>query len=59
MFKRKHSILRALGAPLVLVVPALSMAEVDTSEWACESCPFDQGYRAKVSAGAARPRSPQ
>ena len=52
MFKRKHSILRALGAPLVLAVPALSMAEVDTSEWACESCPFDQGYRAKVSAGA-------
>ena len=52
MFNRKRSIRRALVAPLVLAVPALALAEVDTSEWACESCPFDQGYRAKVSAGA-------
>lgn len=39
-------------APLMMLAPALSAAEVDTSEWACESCPFDQGYRAQVSAGA-------
>ncbi len=28
-------------------------ADVDVSGWACESCPFDSGYRAEYSAGAA------
>ena len=37
---------------LFLLVPAVAAAEVDTSEWACEYCPFDEGYRAKISAGA-------
>ncbi len=41
---------RALVA--LLLAPALSWAEVDTSEWACESCPFDAGYRASIDAGA-------
>ena len=49
---RKRSIRRALVAPLVALAPAISFAQVDTSDWACESCPFDQGYRAKISAGA-------
>ena len=35
----------------LLLVPALSYAQVDTSDWACESCPFDEGYRAKIAAG--------
>ncbi|MDJ0794038.1 MAG: MtrB/PioB family decaheme-associated outer membrane protein [Woeseiaceae bacterium] len=34
------------------LVPALGAAEVDTSDWACESCPFDDGYRANVDVGA-------
>jgi hypothetical protein len=43
---------RTLVAALVLLAPAISLAQVDTSEWACESCPFDQGYRAEIDAGA-------
>jgi MtrB/PioB family decaheme-associated outer membrane protein len=49
--KRTYS-RRALLAPLALLVPGISMAQVDTSEWACESCPFDEGYRAQVEVGA-------
>ena len=37
---------------LFLLAPAVAAAEVDTSEWACEYCPFDDGYRAKIRAGA-------
>jgi MtrB/PioB family decaheme-associated outer membrane protein len=51
MLKTKRSMRRALVAPLVLIA-APSMAQVDTSEWACEACPFEQGYRANISAGA-------
>jgi MtrB/PioB family decaheme-associated outer membrane protein len=36
----------------LLLAPALSWAQVDTSDWACESCPFDEGYRAEIDAGA-------
>jgi MtrB/PioB family decaheme-associated outer membrane protein len=43
---------RAWFAPLVLLAPAISFAQVDTSDWACESCPFDEGYRAEVEVGA-------
>ena len=43
---------RAWVAPLVLLAPAISLAQVDTSDWACESCPFDEGYRAEVEVGA-------
>ena len=39
-------------APLLLLAPIAGFAQVDTSEWACESCPFDQGYRAEVAVGA-------
>lgn len=39
-------------ALLVLLAPAVSLAQVDTSAWACESCPFDQGYRADMEVGA-------
>ncbi len=34
------------------LAPTLTWAQVDTSEWACEACPFDAGYRASVEAGA-------
>lgn len=35
-----------------LMAPGLSLAQVDTSEWLCEYCPFDSGYRADVEVGA-------
>lgn len=31
----------------------MAAAEVDTSEWLCESCPFESGYRADYEAGVA------
>lgn len=39
-------------APLTVLGPAASFAQVDTSEWLCESCPFESGYRATIEAGA-------
>lgn len=42
----------SLVAPLVLLTPAIALAQVDTSNWKCESCPFEQGYRADIDAGA-------
>lgn len=44
---------RSLVAMLVLLTPAIALAGPDTSDWKCESCPFEQGYRADVEAGAA------
>jgi MtrB/PioB family decaheme-associated outer membrane protein len=38
-----------IGALLLPVKPA--MAQVDTSEWTCQYCPFPDGYRAEYSAG--------
>lgn len=37
---------------LVAMIPGASFAQVDTSEWLCESCPFEEGYRADLSGGA-------
>lgn len=45
----KKKLRAAIAATLVL--PAASLAQVDTSEWKCEYCPFDDGYRAHVNAG--------
>ena len=52
MLKQTVKTGRALVAPLILLAPAIGLAEVDTSDWACESCPFEEGYRAEVEAGA-------
>ncbi len=52
MHKQTTLFSRTLIAPLVFLAPAISLAQVDTSDWKCESCPFDQGYRAEVDAGA-------
>jgi MtrB/PioB family decaheme-associated outer membrane protein len=44
----------ALGTSLfalLLIAPPLS-AQVDTSEWKCEYCPFPEGYEADVEVGA-------
>ncbi len=51
MFTPTKRFPRTLVAPVVLLAPALVFAQVDTSDWACESCPFDEGYRADVNAG--------
>jgi len=52
MLKRTMKTGRTLVAPLILLAPAIGLAQVDTSDWACESCPFEQGYRAEIDAGA-------
>ena len=52
MLNRTMKSRRLLAVPLVLLAPAISYAQVDTSEWECESCPFDQGYRADIEVGA-------
>ena len=52
MLTSKRFVISALAVPALLLGGAGAMAEVDTSEWACEACPFDEGYRANVSAGA-------
>ncbi len=52
MLNRTNRFTPALFALLPLLAPGIGIAEVDTSDWKCESCPFDDGYRANVSAGA-------
>ncbi len=37
---------------LALFAPAAALAQVDTSDWACEYCPFEDGYRADIDVGA-------
>lgn len=37
---------------LLSMAPAMSQENVDTSDWLCESCPFDSGYRADYEVGA-------
>ena len=37
---------------LALFAPAAAIAQVDTSDWECEYCPFEDGYRADVDVGA-------
>jgi len=52
MLKKTMKSPRMLVAPLALLAPAIGFAQVDTSNWECESCPFDKGYRAEVDVGA-------
>ncbi|MEJ2129853.1 MAG: MtrB/PioB family decaheme-associated outer membrane protein [Woeseiaceae bacterium] len=35
----------------VLLAPAAAFAQVDTSDWKCEYCPFQKGYEAEIEAG--------
>ena len=48
---RNHLTILAASAA-ALAAPGLSHAQVDTSEWLCEYCPFDSGYSADVEVGA-------
>ena len=50
MLNRKSPFTPTLFA--LLLAPGIGVADVDTSDWKCESCPFDDGYRANVGAGA-------
>ncbi len=46
--------MNALRMSLVMLAPLLpanTSAQVDTSEWLCETCPFDDGYRATIDIG--------
>ncbi|MDH4055043.1 MAG: MtrB/PioB family decaheme-associated outer membrane protein [Gammaproteobacteria bacterium] len=43
-----RSLLVALGVSL----PGIGLAQADTSEWLCETCPFEDGYRASYDVGA-------
>jgi MtrB/PioB family decaheme-associated outer membrane protein len=52
MLNRTMKSRRILAAPLILLAPAMGYAQVDTSDWECEFCPFDQGYRAEIEVGA-------
>jgi len=42
----------ATAIAVTLMIPGAAFAQVDTSEWKCEYCPFDDGYRAEIDAGA-------
>jgi len=48
---RRNNLL-ATAVSVALLTPAAAMAQVDTSEWKCEYCPFEDGYRAEYEAGA-------
>ncbi|NIV18751.1 MAG: MtrB/PioB family outer membrane beta-barrel protein, partial [Woeseiaceae bacterium] len=48
--RRNHTILTA-AVSAALISPA-AVAQVDTSDWKCEYCPFDKGYRAEYDVGA-------
>jgi MtrB/PioB family decaheme-associated outer membrane protein len=45
-------VLARLPAIALALLPAASWAQVDTSEWKCELCPFENGYEAEYEAGA-------
>ena len=50
MSRDNYNLRTAIAAALLL--PTSALAQVDTSEWKCEYCPFDDGYSADVEAGA-------
>ncbi len=37
---------------LLLAIPLTGWAQVDTSEWLCESCPFEDGHRGNYDVGS-------
>lgn len=50
MNNTQSKLLLALGA--IALAPAAGAQEVDTSEWACEYCPFQQGHEGDYEVGA-------
>lgn len=49
---RRHYNRLSATIAAALLTPAVVFAQVDTSEWQCEFCPFEDGYRAEVDVGA-------
>lgn len=49
---RRNATTLAAALTAALVAPGASHAQVDTSSWVCQYCPFDKGYRAEYDAGA-------
>lgn len=49
---RRHNNRLSATIATALLTPVAAMAQVDTSEWNCEYCPFADGYRAEVDVGA-------
>lgn len=47
----RRNTLFTTAAAAALLAPAAAMAQVDTSDWNCEYCPFEDGYRADYAAG--------
>ncbi len=47
-----HALVAALVAAPIVLLPGLVNAQVDTSDWLCESCPFDEGARGHYEVGA-------
>ena len=52
MLRQTKTTLRTLVTTLSLLGPGIALAQVDTSDWLCESCPFDKSYRATIDVGA-------
>ena len=48
---RRYKLYRVAIATFLLA-PVAAFAQVDTSDWKCEYCPFEDGYRAEYEAGA-------
>jgi len=48
----RHKNVLTTGIAAALLAPVTALAQVDTSEWNCEYCPFEDGYRAEMDAGA-------
>jgi MtrB/PioB family decaheme-associated outer membrane protein len=46
----QSKLLLALGA--IALAPTIGAQEVDTSDWACEYCPFQEGHEGDYEAGA-------
>ena len=51
MLKRPRIFSLSVIAPLAALMPATGFAQADTNNWKCESCPFEDGYRAEVDVG--------
>lgn len=48
---RRNTLLSA-AVTTALLMPAAALAQVDTSDWNCEYCPFQEGYEADYAVGA-------
>lgn len=49
---RRHNSRLSNMLAAALLTPVAALAQVDTSDWQCEFCPFEEGYRADVDVGA-------